>query len=255
MKTIEATAVFCTPSYALHMAEVAAENQINIGQLAVDKIVVAGEPGGSIPEIRSRIENAWQARVVDHCGASEVGPWGFADPLGRGVYVNEAEFLAEFFSLDSGEPAVDGQLSELVLTSLGRDGSPVIRYRTGDLVRPTWNDEQDCSFALLEGGVLGRVDDMLIIRGVNIFPSSVEQILRGFPEIIEYRMTAGKQGEMDSLKIEIEDRLQKPQRVQKELQLKIGLKVDVQCVPMGSLPRFELKGRRFIDERNKAKTS
>jgi phenylacetate-CoA ligase len=254
LKAIDATAVFCTPSYALHMAEVAADNQTSLAGSSVQKIVVAGEPGGSIPEIRGRIEKAWQARVVDHSGASEVGPWGFADPLGRGVYVNEAEFIAEFFAVDSGEPAAEGQLSELVLTSLGRYGSPVIRYRTGDLVRPTWNDDQDCSFVLLQGGVLGRVDDMLIVRGVNIFPSSVEQILRGFPEIVEYRMTAGKQGEMDTLTIEIEDRLSEPERVKRELRLKIGLKVDVVCVPIGTLPRFELKGQRFIDERNKARS-
>ncbi len=249
LKTIEATTIFCTPSYALHMAEVAVENQTNVADTPVKKIIVAGEPGGSIPEIRDRIQQAWQAKVIDHSGASEVGPWGFADEAGHGIYVNEAEFIAEFFAIDSGEPAGEGQLSELVLTCLGREGSPVIRYRTGDLVRPTWNDAQNCSFVLLQGGVLGRVDDMLIVRGVNIFPTSVEQILRGFPEIVEYRMTAHKQGEMDALKIEIEDRLEEPGRVEKELQLKIGLKVEVECVPIGSLPRFELKGRRFVDER------
>jgi len=250
LNTIEATAIFCTPSYALHMAEIAADNQIKLAESTVQTIVVAGEPGGSIPAIRDRIENAWQAKVVDHSGASEIGAWGFADPEGRGIYVNEAEFIAEFFSLDSGEPAADGQLSELVLTALGRYGSPIIRYRTGDLVRPTWNDDQACSFVMLEGGVLGRVDDMMIVRGVNIFPSSVEQILRGFPEIIEYRMTALKQGEMDTLKVEIEDRLDNATRVEKELQLKIGLRIDVETVPIGSLPRFELKGQRFVDQRH-----
>lgn len=249
LNTIEATIIFCTPSYALHMAEVAADNQIKLAQSSVKTIVVAGEPGGSVPAIRNRIESAWEANVVDHSGASEIGAWGFADPEGRGIYVNEAEFIAEFFSLDSGEPASDGQLSELVLTALGRHGSPLIRYRTGDLVRPTWNDDQTCSFVMLEGGVLGRVDDMMIVRGVNIFPSSVEQILRGFPEIIEYRMTALKQGEMDTLKVEIEDRLDNPSRVEKELQLKIGLRIEVETVPIGSLPRFELKGQRFIDQR------
>lgn len=253
LRTIDATTLFCTPSYALHMAEVAVDNQTNVADTSIEKIVVAGEPGGSIPEIRDRIQEAWQARVIDHSGASEVGPWGFADPQGNGIYVNEAEFIAEFFSLDSGEPAGEGQLSELVLTSLGREGSPVIRYRTGDLVRPTWNDAHNCRFVMLQGGVLGRVDDMLIVRGVNIFPSSVEQILRSFPEIIEYRMTAYKHGEMDALKIELEDRLNEPERVEKELQLKIGLKVQVECVPIGSLPRFELKGQRFIDDRGQAK--
>jgi len=96
---------------------------------------------------------------------------------------------------------------------------------------------------------LGRVDDMMIIRGVNIYPGSVEQILHSFPEIVEYRMTALKAGEMDALAVEIEDRLGKPDRVAKELQLRLGLKVDVCCVPLGSLPRFEGKGQRFIDKR------
>lgn len=253
MRTIGATALFCTPSYALHMAEVAEENQTNIVDLPVEKIVVAGEPGGSIPDVRNRIESAWQARVVDHAGASEVGAWGFADAKGKGIFINEAEFIAEFISVESGAPAGEGELSELVLTTLGRSGSPVIRYRTGDLVRPSWNNPENCCFVFLDGGVLGRVDDMLIVRGVNIFPSSIEQILRSFPEIIEFRMTASKQSEMDTIQIEIEDRLEKPQRVARELEVRLGLKVQVQCVPVGSLPRFELKGQRFIDNRRAVK--
>ncbi len=250
IRTMEATTIFCTPSYALHMAEVASQNQTNVADTPVQKIVVAGEPGGSIPEVRDRIQSAWQARVIDHAGASEVGPWGFADPAGHGIYVNEAEFIAEFYSVESGKPAGEGELSELVLTSLGRTGSPIIRYRTGDLVRPTWNDPQSCNFVLLQRGALGRVDDMLIIRGVNIFPSSIEQILRGFPEIVEFRMVAFRQGQMDALRIEIEDRLARPERVEKELRLRLGLKVQVECVELGSLPRYELKGRRFVDQRN-----
>ena len=91
IRSIGATAIFCTPSYALHMAEVARENQIDVSDLPVRVIVVAGEPGGSMPAIREQIESFWNARVVDHSGASEVGPWGFSDPLGRGIYVNEAK--------------------------------------------------------------------------------------------------------------------------------------------------------------------
>ena len=208
IRTIEATTIFCTPSYALHMAEVAANHQMNVANTSVNKIIVAGEPGGSIPAIRERIESTWDAKVIDHAGASEIGPWGFADEQGRGMYVNEAEFIAEFLSIETGTEAGEGELSELVLTCLGRVGSPMIRYRTGDLVKPTWNDPQDCNFVMLEGGVLGRVDDMLIIRGINIYPSSIEQILLGFPEVVEYRMTATKEGEMDVLSIEIEDRLE-----------------------------------------------
>ena len=187
--------------------------------------------------------------MIDHSGASEVGPWGYADPKARGLYVNESEFIAEFLSIEHGGPAAEGELSELVLTTLGRYGSPVIRYRTGDLVKPSWNDDQDCQFVLLPGGVLGRTDDMMIVRGVNIFPSSIERILRSFPEVIEYRMVASKNGAMDELKIEIEDRLDQPQRVIDELGIKLGLRVDVTCVPIGSLPRYELKGKRFVDNR------
>ena len=249
LRSIAATVIFCTPSYALHMAEVARQNQIDVAELAVRAIIVAGEPGGSIPSIRHQIESFWNARVVDHSGASEVGPWGFADPEARGLYVNEAEFIAEFISIDSGGPADDGELAELVLTPLGRSGSPVIRYLTGDLVKPTWNDDQVGNFVLLPGGVLGRTDDMMIVRGVNVFPSSIEQILRSFPEIVEYRMTAFKQAALDQLKIEIEDRLQRPERVKQELNLRLGFRVEVECVPLGTLPRFETKGNRFIDNR------
>jgi phenylacetate-CoA ligase len=249
IQSTSADVLFCTPSYALHLAEVAADNQIDVRSLSVDRIIVAGEPGGSIPEIKNKIQSQWDATVFDHAGASEVGPWGFADPAARGLYINESEFIAEFLSIEHGGPAGEGELSELVLTNLGRYGCPIIRYRTGDLVRPTWNDDQACGFVLLSGGVLGRTDDMMIVRGVNIFPSSIEQILRSFPEIIEYRMTAFKDGQMDQLRIEIEDRLGQPDRVTKEMQVRLGLRVEVSCVPIGSLPRFDLKGKRFIDQR------
>jgi phenylacetate-CoA ligase len=243
------TAIFCTPSYALHMAQVAAQKQLDIAKWDVRTIIVAGEPGGSIPSMRQRIEDAWQAQVVDHSGASEVGPWGYADPEGQGLYVVESEFVAEFVSVDNGQTAADGELAELVLTTLGRYGSPLIRYRTGDLVRPNRDGPSDVRFVLLEGGVLGRVDDMMVIRGVNVFPSSVERILHGFPEIVEYRLIAHKRGEMDAMTIEIEDRLEDPGRVAQELQLRLGLRVDVQVVPTGTLPRFEGKGQRFVDQR------
>jgi phenylacetate-CoA ligase len=249
IRSVEATVVFCTPSYAMHMADVAKDNDIHLSDTSVRTIVVAGEPGGSMPQVQDKIQKAWNAKVIDHSGASEVGPWGYADPLGRGIYVNEAEFIAEFVSVETGQPAVEGELSELILTSLGRAGSPVIRYQTGDLVKPTWKDDQDCNFVMLAGGVLGRTDDMMIIRGVNVFPTSIERILRGFPEIQEYRMTAFKTASMDQLKIEIEDELAAPERVKSELELKLGFRVDVECVPIGSLPRFEAKGKRFVDKR------
>ncbi len=284
-------AVFCTPSYALHMAETAAAQGIDLPRLGVRSIIVAGEPGGSIPTTRTRIESAWGATLIDHAGATEVGPWGYADAQRRGLHVNEANFIAEFLSLETGQPAGDGELAELVLTNLGRPGTPVIRYRTGDLVRPMWpcvrtapagqedterptsnvqrptsnssasnssmldvgrstlDVRQDAAFVLLDGGVLGRTDDMLIIRGVNVYPSAVEHVLRGFPEIAEFRLTAYRQGQLDELRIEIEDAKDDPERVAAELLLRLGLRVEVKVVPPGTLPRFEAKARRFVDAR------
>lgn len=252
IRNVRATVVFCTPSYALHLAEAAAQRNIEVAGLGVRRLILAGEPGASVPATRERIEGAWQAECIDHAGATEVGAWGFADRERRGLHVIESEFVAEFISVDSGQPASEGELSELVITNLGRVGAPVIRYRTGDLVRPYWQHNQDCRFVLLEGGVVGRSDDMLIIRGVNVFPSAIEQIVRSFPEVLEYRMTAYKEAEMDQLSLEIEDRLDQPQRVAEELLLRLGLKIGVVGVPLGSLPRYEGKGARFIDRREGA---
>ncbi len=171
LRTSKATTLFCTPTYALRLAEVAAQHKIDLPHSSVKTIVVAGEPGGSVPAIRARIEQAWDAKVVDHAGATEVGPWGFGDAAGRGLHINESEFIAEFVSVASGRPAAEGELAHLILTSLGRVGAPVIRYRTGDIVRPTWKSDGPNRFVLLDGGVLSRADDMMIIRGVNIYPS------------------------------------------------------------------------------------
>jgi phenylacetate-CoA ligase len=249
LRTSGATALLCTPTYALHMAEVGHKNQIDTDIRDIRVVVVAGEPGGSVPAVKQRIEEAYGAKLVDHAGATEVGPWGYSDPGGTGLHVNENSFLAEFLSVETGKSASEGELSELVLTTLGRTGCPVIRYRTGDLVRPTWNLDGPNNFVLLEGGVLGRADDMMVIRGVNVFPSSIEQILRSFPEVVEFRLTALKQGEMDALAVEVEDRLEAPERIAQELRLRLNLRVDVQCVALGSLPRFEGKGQRFVDKR------
>ena len=199
-RTSQATVVCCTPSYALHLAEVAADNKFDVAGLGVRRIIVAGEPGGSVGAVRARIEAVWNAKVIDHCGATEVGPWGYGDLTGASVSVNESEFIAEFLSVATGTPAAEGELAELVLTTLGRYGSPTIRYRTGDLVRPVWHGEGPSRFVRLDGGILGRTDDMLVVRGVNIFPSSIEQIVRSFPEVVEFRAIVYKAAHLDQLR-------------------------------------------------------
>jgi len=177
------------------------------------------------------------------------------DPQGRGLHVIEPWFHPEFLAVDSGGPAAPGVLAELVLTTLGRAGAPVIRYRTGDLVRPRWPAAADvaagaCPWVWLEGGILGRTDDMVVVRGVNIFPGAIDGIVRSFPEILEYRLTVATSESLDTMTLEIEDRLDDPGRVAGELQIRLGLRVDVVAVPLGSLPRFEGKGRRIVDQRD-----
>ncbi len=253
MRTHQPTILCCTPSYALHLIEVGEQHEIDTRQIGVRLLLLAGESGGSVAAVRHKLEHGWNAAVHDHAGATEVGPWGFGDPAGKGLHVIESEFIAEFLSLATGSAAAqDGEDAELVITTLGRVGCPVIRYRTGDVVRPTWCHDGDVRFVRLLGGVLGRNDDMLVVRGVNIFPSSIEHILHSFPEVLEYRATVYKISEMDRLRVEVEDRLQKPERIAHELRLRLGLRVEVEAVPLGTLPRFEGKGRRFVDHRRRA---
>jgi phenylacetate-CoA ligase len=243
-----------TPSYALHLAEVAADSKLDLEHLPIRLVIVAGEPGGSVPAVRSRIREAWGAELLDHAGATEVGPWGVGDLAGRGLDVIEPWFHAEFLSVQTGQAARQDELAELVLTTLGRAGAPVIRYRTGDLVRPRWPAADEiaagaCPWVRLEGGILGRTDDMLVVRGVNVFPGGIDGIVRSFPEIVEYRLTVARHESLDELTLEIEDRLSAPDRVARELQIRLGLRVQVIAVPIGSLPRFEGKGRRIVDRR------
>lgn len=248
-----ANRLFCTPSYALHLATAGEEVGIEVARLPIETVVVAGEPGGSLPATREKIADAWGARVVDHAGATEVGPWGFGDDLWNdppGLRIVESEFLAEFFSVGTGLPAQAGELSRLVLTNLGRYGTPVIRYETGDLVRPEWPDEAaPCRFVRLPGGVVGRADDMIVVRGVNVFPSSVEEVLRGLDTVDEWRLTVERRGSMDELSVEVEQSQADTTRVAEALRVGLGLRIEVRSVEPGSLPRTEHKSRRLIDRR------
>jgi len=252
-----ATVVCCTPTYALRMAETAQEEGLDLASSAVRLLIVAGEPGGSLPAVRSRIESDWGARVIDHVGMTEMGAYGFECLEARGgMHVIETEFIAEIANPLTGEPVPDGTRGELVLTNLGRWGSPLIRYRTGDVVDIS---RKRCacgrSFARLEGGILGRADDMLIVRGNNVFPTAVEAILRGFAEIAEFRLVVSTTGGMTELTIEVE-RGSDPvrslsdvafaEKITEAVRERLSFRAEVKCVPPGSLPRFEMKSHRVV---------
>jgi phenylacetate-CoA ligase len=247
-----AAVLVCTPTYALHMASEARKGGIDLATESSVKITIhAGEPGASIPSTKKMIENFWGAKCFDHPGATEVGAFAFECQAG-GVHVNENEFVAEILHPNSSKAVAEGEKGELVITNLGRIGSPVIRYRTGDLVQPSY---QPCPcgrpFMLLQGGVLGRVDDMVIVRGVNVFPSAVENVLREFLEIEEFRVEVFEKEAMKELRVLVEPRSEKnstralAEQVTQRIRARIGLRPHIEVVAPGSLPRFELKARRF----------
>lgn len=248
------TVLCCTPTYALHLASVAKNHGLDLKTGCVSRIIVAGEPGGSVPSVRQAIESQWGARVIDHAGASELGAWGFASEDDSGLHVIESEFIVETLVFqDDGSyvRAQPGQRSELVMTNLGREGGPVIRYRTGDMVEPFWEHGQPCQFVHLLGGVIGRSDDMLVIRGVNVFPSSIEAIVREFAPVAEFRMTATRHDSMDQLHLEIESDENQIDTAQLEERFRerLALRVPVSRVRPGSLPRSEAKSKRWVDQR------
>ena len=250
-----ATALCCTPTYAIRLAEVAAEENIDLRLARVKTIIVAGEPGGSVPAIRASLEQLWHgARVFDHHGMTEVGPVTYECPARPGVlHVIESAYYAEVIDSATGKPLPAGQLGELVLTTLGRTGSPLLRYRTGDLVKA---DSQPCSCGrcdlALIGGILGRTDDMIVVRGVNVYPSAVEEIIRATDAVLEYQVRVSTMQALTELSLQIEP---KPEcidvpglvgKLEKSFQTQFALRVTVTALPCGSLPRFEMKAKRWV---------
>ncbi len=253
MQEIGATVLVCTPSYALHLAEVAQEHGLDMRLSGVRVTIHAGEPGASIPATRERIQSAWNARTYDHAGMTEMGAFGYSCSEQQGLHVNEGEFIAEILDHLTNQPVNQGQTGELVLTNLGRWGSPAIRYRTGDLVRlGGYSCACGRTFLILPGGVLGRVDDMLIVRGVNVYPSALANILHRFPEVSEYRVIVTREGPMDEISLLVECSPQLKATIAEELHVALNLRVPIETVEPGTLPRFELKARRIEDRRNKA---
>lgn len=250
-----ATVLLCTPTYALHMGAEARKMGLDLAAGTQVRITIhAGEPGANIASTKQRIEEIWGAKCYDHAGATEIGPYAFeCQARPGGIHINEAEYIAEVIDPGTGEPVAQGQKGELVMTNLGRLGSPIIRYRTGDLVEPSLKP-CPCGrpFMLLEGGVLGRIDDMTIIRGVNVFPSAIENIMREFTEIEEFKIETFLREELREIKLTVEPRPEcqsltgLDERIARRFRERLGLRPYVEVVSCGTLPRFELKAKRFF---------
>jgi phenylacetate-CoA ligase len=236
MVDVGATVVCSTPTYALRMAEVAREIGVDLAGSALRVAVHAGEPGASIPATRDAIELGLGVRCYDHTGMTELGPTGVSCSQRDGVHLVESEFIFE---------EVDG---ELVATNLGRWGSPLIRYRTGDRAQLS---REPCScgspFVKAVGGLQGRIDDMFTVRGVNLYPSQVEDIVRRHPGVVEFVIEHRRVRQMDevTLLVECADGESPLERLSAELRQALGARIDCRAVPAGTLPRAELKAQRL----------
>ena len=245
MIDLRSTVLLSTPTYALRLAEVAQGLGLDLAASGIRVTVHAGEPGASIPATRAAIESAYSAVCFDHTGMTELGPTGHSCSQRDGIHLIESEFVFEVLD-QAGRPASDG---ELVATNLGRWGSPLIRYRTGDRVQVS---REPCScgspFLKLVGGIRGRVDDMFTVRGVNLYPSQVEDIVRRHPRVIEFVIEHRKVRQMDevALLVEVQGDDASTDRLEADLRQALGVRLDCKVVETGSLPRHELKSRRIV---------
>lgn len=264
MQELRCNAFMATPTYVLGMAD-AARNKLGIDpvkDLAIEKITCAGEPGASIPTTKKRMEEAWGAKVYDHIGATEIGAWSYeCTEQPGGLHVNEAFFLVEIEDIETGQPITEpGRDGKVVITALDRIAKPCIRFDSKDVIR--WADRQcDCgrTFRLIDGGVVGRADDITKVKGVLLAPTAIEEVVRSIPELgSEYEVIVSKQGDIDDilLKVEIIPGKEGEQGsilslLKDQLRVKTNLGYRIEFHPHGSLPRYEVKAKRFKDLRKK----
>ncbi|MFC1953168.1 phenylacetate--CoA ligase family protein [Chloroflexota bacterium] len=262
MQELRCTAFMATPTYVLGMADIAINKlDINPKDLKIKRITVAGEPGGSIPATRKRMEEAWGAKVFDHCGATEIGAWGYECEFQSGLHVNDALFLVQIEDVETGTLITEpGKRGKMVITNLNRLAQPCIRFDSKDLIE--WNsDDCECgrTFSLLKGGVQGRVDEITKVKGVLLSPIAIEEVVRGIPSLSdEYEVVVTKIGDIDDITLKVElnpgqeglNDLIKSTLID-QLRLKTNLNYNLEFQNYGTLPRYDVKARRFKDLRYK----
>jgi phenylacetate-CoA ligase len=261
MQELKATAMGATPTYVLGMAETA-RTKLGLDppkDLYIRKITVAGEPGGSIPATRKRMEEAWGAKVYDQVGSTEIGHWGWECQYQAGLHVNEALFLVEIEDVDTGKPITEpGKKGKMVVTSYNRMAQPCIRFDVKDIIQ--WNPRQcECgrTFRLLDGGIMGRADDITKVKGVLLSPTAIEEVVRDIPQLSnEYQVVVTKKGDIDDITLKVEilpeyagqaDAIRAT--LVDQLRLKTNLGYNIEFHEYESLPRSQAKSRRFQDLR------
>lgn len=263
MQELRCTAFMATPTYVLGMADVA-RNKLGIDprELGIKRITCAGEPGASIPTTKRRMEEAWGCPVYDHIGATEIGAWSYECAFQPGgLHVNEAFFLVEIEDMETGELIEEpGREGKMIITAFDRLAKPCIRFDSKDVIR--WADyECECgrTFRLIDGGVIGRADDITKVKGVLLAPTAIEEVVRGFPELgDEYEVIVSKKGDMDDILLKVEirpgyegSREEILARLRDQLRLKTNLGYRIEVHPYGSLPRYDVKAKRFKDLRKR----
>lgn len=260
IRQFQATAIWTTPSYAWYLGETAVKEGIDLKKdLNIKRIFVAGEPGGSIPETRERIESLWGAQVYDYYGLSDIfGSCAGMCEEKNGLHWAEDHILVEVLDPETGEPVPEGGRGELVLTTLKKSARPMIRFKTGDIVSFT-SEPCGCgrtSIRLL--GVHGRLDDMLIIKGVNLFPSDVEAIARKDHDFTgEYKLIVERENHLDRLTVEVERSAayagsdeELAIRFNRHLKSVTGVTATIRILPPDTLPRATHKAKRVEDRRS-----
>ncbi|MGH2856618.1 MAG: phenylacetate--CoA ligase family protein, partial [Solirubrobacteraceae bacterium] len=256
------TVVASTPTYALRLAQEAAALGIDLQNSAVERVILSGEPAGSIPQTKSLIEEQWGAKAFDTAGMTEIGTIMVFECSHQpgGTHIIEDHVIEEVIDPDTLEPVGYGEDGERVVTSFGRGAIPLVRYRTGDLVRKVPAATCSCGrgFDIYEGGILGRVDDMKIIRGTNVYPRAIEAIVREYPEVDEFQTVITREGVRDEITLRVElkpdwhesrwDGLAETLHNRLALAHE-GLNFRIERAGAGELPRFELKAKRTIDKR------
>ena len=243
------------------MANVA-RNRLGIdpAKLSIERITCAGEPGASIPATKKRLEESWGAKVFDHAGATEIGAWCYeCSEQPGGLHVNEGLFLVEIEDVETGQLITEpGKKGKMIISAFDRFAQPCIRFDSKDIIE--WQNEScPCgrTYRLIKGGVQGRADDITKVKGVLLSPSAIEEVVRGFPELSdEYEVTVERIGDNEKITLKIELLLETESdekdilaRLSNALRLNTNLGYIIKVHPIGTLPRYEVKARRFKDLR------
>jgi len=250
--------IWTTPSYAWYLGETAAKMGFDPANSSIKNIFVAGEPGGSIENTRKRIENIWDAKLFDYYGLSDI----FGSCAGEcveqsGLHIAEDHMIVEVLDED-GSHVAEGEMGEMTLTTINKMARPLIRFRTGDIVNYEL-DKCACgrtSMRLM--GIHGRLDDMVIIKGVNVMPSAIEAILRSNSDLTgEYRMIVDREDHMDTVIVETEhvkdfvgNLSSLEERIKNDIRAALGVSTKVVVYDEDTLPRATHKAKRLIDNRS-----